>query len=144
MKRIVFIILAVVGVLGALAVYYVGQGFMDAARHDGSPAARERRLLEISKKMNQGLPKQAGELTRLEKTIAGPGLRFTYVYRFPEQSRAQVDPAKLAAVGKSKAINAYKLPEMADFRKWQVELRYQYVDKDGNEIAMVAVSPQDL
>jgi|GEM_PF-6533846 hypothetical protein len=144
MKRIALFILAVAGMLVTLVLYHVGEGFVDAARHGGSPEARERRLVEIAKETNQGLPKQAGELTRVEKAIAGPGLRFTYVYRFPNQSQAEVDPAKLEAVARSKAIEAYKRPTMADFRKWEVELCYQYVDKDGNEIVTVSVSPRDL
>jgi hypothetical protein len=142
MKKIIFIILVTVGVF---ALYYIGQGFMDAARKGGSPAARERRLAEISQKMNEGLPRQDGELTVLEKTTAGPGLIFTCVYKFPNHSLAQVDPAKLNTVAKAKAIKAYtNHPAMTEFRKWQVELQMNYHDKDGKEITTVSVSPKDL
>ena len=84
-------------------------------------------------------------MTRFETTTVGPGLIFTYVYKFPDHSLAQLDPAKLSAVAKSKAIKAYtNNPVMADFRKWQVELHAKYCDKDGNEIVTVIVSPNDL
>jgi hypothetical protein len=145
-KKVAIIILAV---LGAYLLFGVVQGayrgFMEAKRHGGSPALRERRLVELSKAMNQGLPKQAGEETILEKTTAGPGLRFTYIYKFANRSAAEVDPAKLTALVKSKIGNRYKTaPEMADFRKWEVELHYEYCDKDGNEITKVVFSPNDL
>jgi hypothetical protein len=48
-------------------------------------------------------------------------------------------------VAKSKAIKAYtNNPVMADFRKWQVELHFKYLDKDGKEIVTVVVTPNDL
>jgi hypothetical protein len=134
-----------VAVVGFCLFSGFGEGFVDAARHGGSPAVRERRLAEISRKMNEGLPRQEGELTRLEKTTVGPGLIFTWVYKFPDHSVAQVDPAKVAVAAKTKAIKAYTSNlAMADFRKWQVEVHFQYVDKDGRDITTVEVSPKDL
>ena len=142
MKRITLILLAA---LSLYLLYGVRRGFMDAARHGGSETARERRLAEISKKMNEGLPRRDGEMTRLEATTVGPGLTFTCLYKFPDHSLAQVDPAKLWAVARSKAIKAYtNNPVMADFRKRQVELHVNYCDKDGNEITTVVVSRNDL
>jgi len=126
-------------------LFHVGRGFLDAVAHDGSPAARERRLIQISKAMNQGLPRDAGEETRLERTTAGPGLRFTYVYKFINRSAAEVDPAKLTTVVRSKVTSRYKTsPEMANFRKWQVELHYKYYGKDGGDIATIVVAANDL
>jgi hypothetical protein len=120
-------------------------GITDAARHGGSPAARERRLAEMSKQQNIGLPKNYDTETVMVATTAGPGLRFTYVFKLVNLTRSHVDAAKLAAAVKSKLIDKYKtLSELADFRKWQVELRWQYLDKDGREITTVAASPQDL
>src|SRR5690242_12905384 len=104
MKKLILILVAV---LGLYFLYAVGQGFMDAARQGGSPAARKRHLAEISRKMNEGLPRPDGELTRLETTTVGPDLTFTCVYKFPDHSAAEVDPTKLTAVAKSKAFIAY-------------------------------------
>ena len=145
MKKIVLILLTVLGILGAFALYHVAQGFMDAARHGGSSAARERRLVEISKQQNIGLPKSYDSETVMVSTTAGPGLRFTYTFQLVNRTSGRVDAVQLGAAVKPELIDSYKtLPELADFRKWQIELRWQYLDKDGREIKTVAASPQDL
>lgn len=129
MKKIVSFLFAVVM---AYVIYLVAQGFMEAARHGGSVAARERRLAEISKQQNIGLPKQYGADTTMVTTKAGPGLRFTYVFQLVNLASTNIDASKISARMKSKLIENYKsLPELADFRKWAVELRWQYLDKDG-------------
>ncbi len=142
MKKTVLIFLALVGVLGAFALYHIAQGFMDAARHGGSPAARERRLAEISMELNKKLPKEDSSETVMVATKAGPGLRFTYTVQVARRSKGDIDAGKYAAGLKPLAIERYKT--MTEFRKWEVELCYQYIDKDGNEITTVTVSPKDL
>ncbi len=142
MKKTIFILLAVVG---AFVVYHIAQGFMDAARHGGSPEARERRLSAISKQQNIGLPKGYGQGTVMVTTKAGPGLRFTYVFQLSNLTRADVDSAALASKAKDRLIEIYRTnPEAADFRKWEVEVCAQYLDKNGSEITTVAVTPKDL
>jgi len=145
MRKFIWVALAVFGILGGYFVYGVARGFMDAARHGGSPAARERRLIEISKQQNVGLPKDYGGGAVMVMTKAGPGLRFTYVFQLANITGAKIDTAKFAARARSKLTDQYKtLPELADFRKWQVELCHQFLDKGGKEITTVTVSPQDL
>ena len=78
-------------------------------------------------------------------TTASAPSSASYIYKFPDHLRGEVDPEELEAVAQSKAIKLYEtLPKMADFRRWQVELRCTYWDKDGNEIDTVVVSPNDL
>jgi len=142
MKKLILVFVAVV--LG-FVLFHVGEGFFDAMAHDGSPAARERRLVEISDEMNRSLPRDAGEMTRIEKTSAGPGLQFTYYYKFIDHLAAEVDPAKLTAIVKAKSIDRYRnSQEISNFRKWQVELHYKYYGKDGVEITTIIVAPHDL
>src|SRR5215831_6550994 len=105
MKKPILIIVAVlvgifVAVLGVDFVRGFGRGFADAARHGGSPTARERRLGEISNQLNKGLPKKIDPKTELITTTAGPGLRFTYVYRLINLTRADVDVVKLTSAVK--------------------------------------------
>ncbi len=51
----------------------------------------------------------------------------------------------LAAEAKNKLIELYKTnPEAADFRKWEVELRHQFIGKDGSGITTVADVAKDL
>ncbi len=142
MKRIVLIFLAVAGLY---SLYYIGLGFMEAAKHGGSPAARERRLIAISKQLNVGLPIKHGEGTVMVATKAGPGLRFTYVFKLVNLKSTNVDTAALAAMTKNKLMEMYKTtPEAANLRKWEVEVRWQLLDKDGSEITTVAVAAKDL
>jgi len=95
--------------------------------------------------MNAGLPKQVDRETRLDTTMAGPGNRLTYLYTLVNLSSADVDSTELTAKLKSQIINGYKtLPEMAAFRKRQVELHYHYRDKNGNVVATIVVSPKDF
>jgi len=142
MKKVILLGLAVIAVF---VVIGVAKGFLDAKATGGSPALRERRLVEISKRMNQGLPKPVDQETILDTTKAGPGIRFTFVYKLINRSSADVDATRLATALKPRIINNYRtLPELADFRKWQVEVHYQYCDKDGKEITTVLASPNDL
>jgi hypothetical protein len=142
MKKLIFVF---AGVLLGFVLFHMGEGFLDAMAHDGSPAARERRLVEISNEMNRTLPREAGEMTRLERTSAGPGLQFTYYYKFIDHSAAEIDPTKLTATVKAKSIDRYRTSqEMSNFRKWQVELHHKYYGKDGIEITTIIVGPHDL
>jgi hypothetical protein len=146
MKKPVLILSAIVALFVAVTFYHfaVGfaHGFMDAASHDGSPAARERRLATISADLNKQLPKDVNPETVMVTTKAGPGLRFTYVVQYTKKSRSDIDAAKFAAELKPKVIEHYR--NMPQYRKWEIELCYQYLDKDTNEITTVSVSPKDL
>lgn len=145
MKKTIIILLSVIVVVGAFVLYHIARGFMDAARHGGSPAARERRLSAISKQQNIGLPKAYGEETVMVTTKAGPGLRFTYVFQLSNVAMPDVDAAALATKAKNKLVEIYRTnPEAADFRKWEVEVCWQYLDKNGSEITTIAVTPKDL
>jgi hypothetical protein len=145
MKKTIIILLSIVVVAGVFVLYHIAHGFMDAARHGGSPAARERRLGAISKQQNIGLPKDYGEGTVMVTTKAGPGLRFTYVFQLSNVTKPDVDTVALASKAKSKLLEIYRTnPEAADFRKLEAELCWQYLDKNGNEITTIAVTPKDL
>jgi len=77
--------------------------------------------------------------------MAGPGNRLTYLYTLVNLSSDDVDSAELTAKLKPQIINGYKtLPEMASFRKRQVELHYHYRDKNGKIVATIVVSPKDF
>ena len=142
MKKGILLILAGIA---ALAAFGVAQGFVDAMLKSGGSISSERRLIEISKRTNAGLPHQVDRDTRLDTTMAGPGNRLTYVYTLVNLSSADVDSAELTARLKPQIINGYKtLPEMASFRERQVELHYHYRDKNGNVIATIVVSPKDF
>lgn len=145
MKRTIIILLSIVVVAGAFLLYHMAHGFMDAAQHGGSRAARERRLSAMSNQQNMGLPKEYGEGTVMITTKAGPGLRFTYTFQLTKVTKPEVNTATLASKAKNKLLDIYRTnPEAADFRKWEVEVCWQYLDKNGSEITTITVTPKDL
>jgi len=136
------LILVVLGLLALAAASFIAEGFLDAMLHGGSP---ERRLAKLSKEMNSGLPKQIDKETRLDLTIAGPGIRFTYLYTLVNVSSNDINAGKFTAVMKPRILNSYKTaPDLAAFRRMQVELEYQYRDKNSNVVARIVISPKDF
>lgn len=78
-------------------------------------------------------------------TKAGPGLRFTYVFQLSKVTKSDVRTDDFASKARNKLLEVYRTnPAAADLRKWEVEVCWQYLDKDGSEIATIAVTPRDL
>jgi hypothetical protein len=139
-----FIVLALV-LVALAAAFFVAEGFLDAMLRGGSSASSARRLADVSRRMNAKLPKPLDQATRLDTTTAGPGNRFTYICTLVNYSKDELDLAVFTAEMKSQIINTYKTkPEMAWLRNQQVELRYQYRDKNGVDVVTIAVSPKDF
>jgi len=138
-KKVIFSIVA--GIVG-LAGVYVAERFLDVRLH-GDSAAVPRSLAQIARQMNANVPRELGGGIRLDGTFAGPGNRFAYRLTLLIVSRA--DWADFAAYMKPALVEAYKThPDMEALRKEQVELRYQYRDKDGNQLGTIIISPKDF
>lgn len=102
-------------------------------------------LVEISEKANATMPIQVDSETRIDTTTAGPGNRITYYFTLINLKSDEVDPAELIRAKRKEIINGYQTnPSMAELRKRQVELIYQYRDKNGNVVATIGVSPKDF
>src|SRR2546423_1445797 len=65
-------ILLIVAVIAAVAAFGVAQGFVDAMLKRENSTSNERRLVEVSRRMNARLPNQIDPDTRLDTTMAGP------------------------------------------------------------------------
>jgi hypothetical protein len=138
-KRVIFsIVAAIVGLAGLC----LAEGFLDRKLH-GDSAAVPRSLAQIARQMNANVPRELGGGIRLDGTVAGPGNRFTYRLTLLILSRA--DWADFAAYMKPALVEAYKThPDMEALRKEQVELRYQYRDKDSNQLGTITISTKDF
>ncbi|HYG35475.1 MAG TPA: hypothetical protein VEC99_11855 [Clostridia bacterium] len=142
MKKL--IILVIVG-FALLAGYRIAEGFIDAMLKDKRSRSSQLSLAEIAKLANATLPKQIDNNTRLDREIAGPGNRMTYQYTLLNLAVADIDTAALTARLKPELIKAYRtMPELARYRARQVELQYEYRDKDGQHVTAILVSPKDL
>ncbi len=145
-KGIVLIVSVIAGlVIAGLAAFYVAEGFWDAMLSGRSSASSQRRLVQLSSRINAGLPRQIDQETRLDTTMAGPGNQLTYVCTLINVSGGELDATDFAAKLKPELVKSYKtLSEMAAFRKGEVELHYCYRDKVGNVITTIVVSPKDF
>ena len=104
------------------------------------------KILERSaKKLNETLPMQVDKETRLDTTVAGPGKKFTYLYTLPNLTKAECEKAGLIEKMRPTIVNAYKTtPELKYERDHDVELCYEYRDKDGIVVGSISVSPKDF
>jgi hypothetical protein len=140
-KKVLF---SIVAALAGLAGIHVAEAYLDARVRRSSPAVPGR-LAQIARQMNAGVPRQLDQNIRLDETVAGPGNRFTYRVTFLNLSKTDIDIADFVAHMKPELINAYKThPDMEALRKEEVELRYQYRDKDGNQLGTIIISPKDF
>lgn len=102
-------------------------------------------LLQSAVEMNRTLPMMVDKDTRLDATTAGPGRRFTYSYTLINHAVADLDVSVLQNGLRPSLIANYKsLPQMKEFRDANVELHYQYKDKNGAFVADIMVSPKDF
>ena len=147
-KLLLFLAIAGGAFFLIVAFFFVSgvvKGFREASRHGGSDAAIERRLAAQAKEINAELPQMQDGGVRVDSVVAGPGARLTYTCTLINISAANLDSAKFASTAKLKLLDHYKTsPRMAPLRKMEVELAYNYVDKDGKAIATIVVSPKDL
>ena len=99
----------------------------------------------LSARLNQSLPAMLDKETRLDRTIAGPGKRFTYVFTVVNYRKKDVNLSVFQQRMKDQITANYRTrPEMQELRKNNVELRYQYKDKLGEVIYDMTVAPKDF
>lgn len=105
----------------------------------------EKVLIETSKQLNETLPIQVDEETRLDTTTAGPGKILTYYYTLITINESNLAPTNFVNTMKSHLVNGYKNnQDMATFRNNKVELHYNYSDKEGRPFANIIISPNDF
>ena len=93
-------------------------------------------FLKTSREINSTLPMQLDKETRLDTTMVGPGEKtVTYLYTLVNVRDEEFDEATFVKEMKLPLANAYRtFPGMATFRDLKVALRYEYRDRDGNQL----------
>jgi len=102
-------------------------------------------LVQVANETNKSLPMMIDRETRLDATVAGPGKRFTYSYTLVHLTRNDLDLSAFRTTMQPRLVANYKTHvDMKGFRDENVELHYQYKDKDSNFLIDIVVSPKDF
>ena len=135
----------VVTVIAAVIGGAFGKAIVKSMFQRGDPVSFDQVLVETSKKINATLPMQVDKETRMDATMAGPGNRITYLYTLINLSSADLEQKTFIDAMRPQLLNGYRTdPDMAAFRKKEVELHYHYRDRHGNAVATIVVSPKDF
>ena len=122
----------------------IGKGLGRAAVESTTAPNIDKVLTQVASKMNSNLPMMVDKETRLDTTVGGPGLKFTYFYTFPTYASTEVDPqavhAAIAPVVKGNVCGSTDMRPM--FQKG-VTVHYIYRGKDGAEITRLIIAPAD-
>ena len=101
-------------------------------------------LVEAAQEINKTCPFLVDRDTRLDGTLAGPGMKFTYTYTMINYLREELDSTAFRDYMVPQIVNNVRThPEMARFREQKVTLVYDYKDKLGNLITSILVTPED-
>lgn len=129
----------IAGIVGAVIGYLVVSQFLNGSAHF------DKVLMNTANEMNKTLPMNVDSGTRLDTTIGGPGKKFTYIYTLLTVEKTNLDLPSLQKNMRPQIIANYKTSDrMKVFRDQNVELNYEYKDKDGNLLFSIAVSPKDF
>jgi hypothetical protein len=141
LKKKSIIVAAVVTALSAALGTFVVRSLMG----DGAAVTFDKVLVRVAEETNKALPMMVDKETRLDGTFAGPGNRFTYSYTLVGRTSRDLDTAVLKDAIRPKILANYRSHEqMKNFRDHDVELHYQYKDKNGVYITEIVISPKDF
>ena len=102
-------------------------------------------LSEVAKRMSGTLPMQIDAGTRMDKVTSGPGRVFTYSYTLTTATKDEIDFAEIERSFRPKLIQNYKtMSGMQVFREYDVELRYEYFDRNNHYVTVIKISPKDF
>ncbi|HMP82922.1 MAG TPA: hypothetical protein PKA41_09505 [Verrucomicrobiota bacterium] len=133
------IIKIVAAVVGAVIGYAVVSGVINKGEHF------DQELVKVADTLNKNLPMSVDQETRWDSTLAGPGNRFTYIYTLVNRTKDGLDVPSFIRAIRPGIISGYKTSdEMKTFRKHNVNLHYQYKDKNGEFVVEIVVSPTDF
>lgn len=129
----------IAGVIGGVVGYLVVSHWFNP------PAHFDRVLVQTASEMNKTLPMMVDSETRLDTIMPGPGNRLTYLYTLVKQDKGALDSSVFQNKLRPQIVANYKTSgQMKSFRDANVEMHYQYKDKNGNFICEIIVSPKDF
>jgi Zn-dependent protease with chaperone function len=106
------------------------------------PSSIEEQLQMVADEVNKDVPKMLDSGTRLDGAVAGPGLRITYLYTFTEMNAAEVTPETVeTSLVPGVTSSACSSGNLQPFFDQNISVIYQYRGIDGDDIAVVALTP---
>ena len=130
------------GLVGGILGYALISNMYEAGR---SKSRLDAGLAYAANKMNQKLPMMADSETRIDKVLAGPGKKLTYLVTLPNQKKSQIDLATLQKSVRQNSINNYRTNQsMDELRAQNIELDLKYFDSAGESIFETVVTPKDF
>jgi hypothetical protein len=114
-----------------------------AANISAQESSIEDQLKQRADNFNAKLPIRVDDVTIWERTVAGPGKRFSSFYKMIDFV-ADTDKKRDAFVKNIRPLDvkAY-CAGMKSLTSNDVPMSFQYVDKDGRPIADIVVTPKD-
>jgi len=101
-------------------------------------------LVQTANTINQNVPMLVDRDTRLDRTSAGAGRNFKYIYTMINLNKknANIEAFRKQAIPNAKNIYCTST-EMKAFRKYGVTVSHSYFDKYGNELIIFTIRPSD-
>ncbi len=139
--------------VGSPAVLGLGYWLGDAVNLDPAATLDHQQsvnefLANTSMEINRSLPTVLNDELRLDSTAPGPGRGMSFVLTLVNLAVAdlsQSDLDQFAVTQKEQAVVDYRSnPDLARFRELHVGLSFLYRDKNGDTIATIQVSPDEL
>ena len=101
-------------------------------------------VIQIIEEANKSLPMMIDEETKLEQIAALPGNKVQFSHVLINASNEGVDAEDFAsAMGPAIFNNAQTNPGLETLRKKNVTFIYHYSDRNGEELAVFEITPED-
>jgi uncharacterized membrane protein YeaQ/YmgE (transglycosylase-associated protein family) len=108
------------------------------------PEEAQRMLAESAQRMNSRLPRMIDEATRLEKVVAGPGKRLTYLYTITDAPASEYSWAQLADPLRQQLVaQLCGNRQTRDILSKEIVIGQQYSGNDGRLIGSLALAASD-
>jgi len=130
------IIQVIVGICAFIISFFISQKiFNNEIDYDES-------LVKVSSEINKNCPITVDKDTRLDNTITLPGKVFQYNYTLLNIEKQQINIDELEKFIRPNVVNNIRTsPDMKSFRDNDVNLSYNYKDKNGEFVLKINVKP---
>ena len=100
-------------------------------------------LQGFADEVNKTCPQILDEQTRLNRAVAGPGRKFTYMYTITGVE--QLDKNDFINAMRPNLLENYQYSdEMESFRQMGAEIKWVYSQENGDEFAHITISPDEF
>ena len=100
-------------------------------------------LQGFADEVNKTCPQILDEQTRLNRAVAGPGRKFTYMYTITGVEQLDKNDF-INAMRPNLLENSQYSDEMESFRQMGAEIKWVYSQENGDEFAHITISPDEF